>query len=378
MTSSPARSARSGTEPLVEMLDVMALRIPTSAPEADGTLQWDATTMVVVRAVSEAHTGLGWTYGPTACAELIASELVPIVQYRPVMDIAGTWLSMVQAIRNATRPGVAGYALSAVDTALWDLKARVLGLPLHHLFGAVRDRVPVYGSGGFTTYSQAQLAEQVGRWIDEHGIGRVKIKIGESWGRREERDLERVAFTRKIIGDDVGLLVDANGAYGRKQAVRMGQRLNGFDVEWFEEPVSSDDLEGLRAVRARVGADVAAGEYGGDLTYFRRMCEAGSVDCLQVDASRCGGFSEWIRVAALAASHHLEVSSHCAPNLHRHVAATTMNLRHLEWFHDHVRIESLLLDGAVQPTDGCVHVDEELPGNGLSLRETDAEEFRAW
>jgi len=217
-------------------------------------------------------------------------------------------------VRNAGRPGAVGYAISAVDVALWDLKARLLDLPLHRLLGAVREQVPVYGSGGFTTYDEAQLHEQLTHWVDEQQIPRVKIKIGESWGGDAVRDLRRMTQARRIIGADVELFVDANGGYGRKQAIRVMHAAADLDVRWFEEPVSSDDLDGLREVRDAVWPDVTAGEYGYDVYYFRRMCAAGAVDCLQADVSRCGGITEWLRVSAIAASFGLQVSSHCGPS----------------------------------------------------------------
>jgi L-alanine-DL-glutamate epimerase-like enolase superfamily enzyme len=251
----------------------------------------------------------------------------------------------------------------------------VLDLPLHRLLGVVHPQVPVYGSGGFTTYDQTQLDHQLDGWL-EQAIPRVKIKIGESWGSRVTRDLERIHHVRHVIGDNVELFVDANGAYSAKLAVRVARAAQGSDVRWFEEPVSSNDHEGLRAVRAAVDADVAAGEYGTDLYYFRRLCQAGAVDCLQVDASRCGGVTEWLRAAAVAAAYGLEVSGHCAPHLHAAVAAATPNLRHLEWFHDHVRIESMFFDGTLDPAGGVLVPRDDAPGHGLDLREPDIAPYR--
>ena len=196
--------------------------------------------------------GIGWTYGPRACASVITDVLADAICGRSPLEVTRSSDAMVKAVRNLTRPGVAGYAISAVDVALWDLKARVLGLPLHHLLGAVRDSVPVYGSGGFTTYSQDQLRDQLDGWLGEHSIPRVKIKIGESWGTDLARDLARMRQARTIIGDDVELFVDANGGYRAKQAIRLMNTASDLDVRWFEEPVSSDDLDGLRQVRAAV------------------------------------------------------------------------------------------------------------------------------
>jgi len=362
-------------DPAIESVDVSAYTVPTDAPEADGTITWDSTTLVMVQIRAGRTVGTGWTYAHRSSAVLISDILAPVVRGRDALDVGALSDAMVKAVRNIGRPGIASYAIAAVDVALWDLKARLLELPLHRLLGAVRTQVPIYGSGGFTTYDAGQLERQLTGWTDQN-IPRVKIKVGESWGTNPHRDLARMQQSRKVIGDEVELFVDANGGYGRKQAIRMMRAASELDVRWLEEPVSSDDLEGLREVRAAVDADVTAGEYGNDLTYFRRMCQAGAVDCLQVDASRCGGITEWRRAAAVAAAFGLEISGHCGPHLHVHVAAATPNLRHLEWFHDHVRIETMFFDGTLDPDGGVLTPAADAPGNGLTLRTGDVVQFR--
>ncbi|MDQ0028655.1 enolase C-terminal domain-like protein [Arthrobacter bambusae] len=360
---------------LVEALKVSAYTVPTTAAEGDGTFAWDSTTMVLVQAEAGAWTGLGWTYAPAACVELIKELLEPAVNGLSVFDVPAASEAMARTVRNASRPGLAAYAISAVDCALWDLKARVLDLPLHRLLGAARSEVDVYGSGGFTTYSEEQLRDQLEHWTMVQQIPRVKIKIGQDRGTSTARDLSRIGQARSIVGPNVALFVDANGAYTAKQAVRVFQAAADQNIVWFEEPVSSDHLDGLREVRQLITADVAAGEYGTDLFYFERMCAADAVDCLQVDVSRCGGITEWLRVAAVAAAHGLEISGHCAPNLSIAAAAGTPNFRHLEWFHDHVRIEDIFFDGAADPQGGSVRPADN-PGNGLTFREHDALKYR--
>ncbi len=361
----------------VEAIAAAAYTVPTDRPEGDGTLTWDKTTIVVVHASGAGERGLGWTYATPACARLVADVLGDAVTGLEVADVPRALETMVRACRNYGRPGIASCAISAVETALWDLKARVLGVPLASLLGRGRDEVPIYGSGGFTTYDDATTRAQVEKWVGEWSIPRVKIKIGESWGTRVERDLERVRLVRSLVGDDVEVYVDANGGYTRKEAVRVGHCMfEESRVTWFEEPVSSDDLDGLREVRDQVPIDVAAGEYGWDLVYFDRMVAAGSVDCLQIDVTRCGGYLEWQRAASLAGARSLEVSGHCAPNLHAHVGAGVPNLRHLEYFHDHHRIEHMLFDGVLDPKGGALVPDLSRPGNGMALKEADAERYR--
>jgi L-alanine-DL-glutamate epimerase-like enolase superfamily enzyme len=360
----------------VERLDVAAYEFPLGEPESDGTLTWDSTTMVAVEAVAGAHVGVGYTYGARACAAVVADTLRDVVVGTDVLDVIGTWTAMVHEIRNQGRPGVVSHAISAVDCALWDLKARALQIPLVELLGAGREDVPVYGSGGFISLSDGALERQLLGWTRDAGIPRVKIKIGEDHGRRPRRDVERVTFAREIVGDDVELYVDANGAYARKQAVRMAQAFAERGVTWFEEPVSSDDLEGLRMIHDAVEPDVAAGEYGYDLVYFRRMLAAGAVDCLQADVTRCGGITEFLRVAAVAAAHGVEVSIHCAPALSVAPGAAIPNLRHLELFADHERIEAIAFDGVPDPKGGVLRPDRSRPGSGLELRRQDVERYR--
>jgi L-alanine-DL-glutamate epimerase-like enolase superfamily enzyme len=185
-----------------------------------------------------------------------------------------------------------------------------------------------------------------------------------------------VRKARRAIGADAELFVDANGAYSAAQAIRMAGDFTAEMVTWFEEPVSSDDLGGLRAVREAIEPDVAAGEYGYDLTYFRARCAAGAVDCLQADVTRCAGITEWLRVAAVAASMGLQVSSHCAPTLHLPVASAIPNFRHAEYFHDHVRIDDLLFDGVPKPRDGVLRADLDRAGLGVTPRAGQIAHFR--
>ncbi|MGA5898548.1 enolase C-terminal domain-like protein [Streptomyces venetus] len=354
---------------------VSVYTVPTDAPEADGTLAWDSTTVVICEVSAGDATGTGWTYGPAAVGDFLGAGLAPLVEGMSALDIPAVHDAMCRSVRNAGRPGIAACAISALDIALWDLKARLLELPLARLLGVVTEEVPVYGSGGFTTYHDTHLAAQLNGWVHGQHIPRVKIKIGESWGRGVTRDLHRVRSARHVIGEDAELYVDANGAYTRKQAVRVGRALAEHGVGWFEEPVSSDDLTGLRVVRDAVVSDVTAGEYGFDLPYFARMISAGAVDCLQVDATRCGGLTEFLRAAALAHAHGLEVSAHCAPHAHAAAAATIPNLRHIEWFHDHVRIEDMFFDGALDPTGGTIRPTRGT-GHGLTLRTEEIAEYR--
>lgn len=353
-------------------LAVLACTIPTEFPESDGTLEWDRTTMVIVEVSGGGRRGLGYTYATAATARLIDDLLVPVVRGRDCMDIPAIWNAMVAAVRNQGRPGIASCAISAVDAALWDLKARVLDLPLVSLLGAAHESVPVYGSGGFTSYPLERLRRQFADWASS-GITRMKMKVG----RKPAEDGARVTAARDAIGNRAELFVDANGAYARKQALAQAEAFADAGVTWFEEPVSSDDLEGLRFLRDHgpSGMDIAAGEYGYDLHYFRRMLDAGAVDVLQADATRCAGITEFLRVAALCQAASVPLSAHTAPALHLHTCCALTPVVHIEWFHDHARIEEMLFEGAVLPVRGMLSPDHSRPGMGLELRHSRALEF---
>jgi L-alanine-DL-glutamate epimerase-like enolase superfamily enzyme len=358
---------------VVERIEVGAYTVPTDAAEGDGTLTWDATTLVVVHAHGAGQVGLGYTYADPATAKLIETKLAGVVEGLDATAPRRSWSLMVAAIRNLGRPGVAAMGISAVDLALWDLHARILEAPLCTVLGRAHDCVPVYGSGGFTTYSDERLQEQLSGWVAQ-GIPRVKIKVGAE----PRRDLERVAAARQAIGPEVELFVDANGAFSRKQALQLADSFREeAAISWFEEPVSSDDLAGLRLLRDRgpAGVDIAAGEYGYDASYFERMLAAGAVDVLQADVTRCGGVTELLRVGALCRARNLPLSCHCGPAIHVHAATAIENLAHLEYFHDHVRIESMLFDGLPELRDGALWPDLSRPGMGLELKRRETARF---
>jgi L-alanine-DL-glutamate epimerase-like enolase superfamily enzyme len=363
--------------PVIEQVSAAVYVVPTDAPEADGTLAWDQTTMVLVTARAGGQAGTGWSYAPAASAALVNDVLAGVVAFRSAADIPAASEAMARALRNDGQAGAGAMALSAVDIALWDLKARLLGLPLASLLGQARADVPVYGSGGFTSYDDQQTRDQLADWAERDRIPRVKIKIGESRGADERRDLRRAELARSVIGPEAELYADANGGYTASQAIRVAARLAAdCGVTWLEEPVSSQDLAGLAAVRRQVLPDVAAGEYSWTLADSAALIGAGAVDCLQLDVTRCGGITGFLRGAALAAAASLQVSAHCAPGLHAHPASAIPNLRHVEYFHDHQRIEGLLFDGTLSPLGGALTPDLTRPGHGLDLREADAAPYR--
>ena len=356
----------------IDRLDVSVFKIPTDGPESDGTLEWDSTTVVLVEISAGGKTGLGFTYANKSAAVLIGEKLRNETVGADPLDVRGIWDKLVRSIRNLGRPGVASMAIAAVDIALWDLKATLLDLPLLKLLGQVRPGIMAYGSGGFTSYSIERLQDQLGGWADA-GLRAVKMKIGHE----PDQDLARVLAAREAIGPQVDLYVDANGAYDRKQALSQAEAFAACGVKWFEEPVSSNDLSGLRLIRDRAPASmvIAAGEYGYDSIYFRRMLEAGAVDVLQADATRCGGITGFLEAGALCEAFHVPLSAHTAPSVHQHPCCALENARHVEYFHDHVRLEQMLFEGAACARGGQLRPDVSRPGLGLEFKRADADKY---
>jgi L-alanine-DL-glutamate epimerase-like enolase superfamily enzyme len=359
---------------IIEGINASAYTIPTETPESDGTLEWEKTTLVLVELKAAGETGIGYSYADVATATLVNALLSGVVKGMNPFDIAAAHAAMVRKIRNLGRPGIASMAISAVNNAMWDLKAKLLGLSLLDLLGAARERASIYGSGGFTCYSIEKLQAQLSGWAAE-GIKMVKMKIGSD----PAADIHRVRAAREAVGPEVELFVDANGAYSRKQALEQAEKFAEFGVRWFEEPVSSDDLEGLHLMRDRApaGMRIAAGEYGYDACYFRRMLAAEAVDVLQADATRCAGITGFLEAGALADASEVPFSFHCAPAMHAAAACAAPSFWVGEYFFDHVRIERMLFDGAPEPVHGALAPDRSRPGFGLEFKRADAARFAA-
>lgn len=358
---------------LIEDVKTSAYKIPTATPESDGTIEWNNTTLVLVELTAANKRGIGYTYADHAAGIVINSKLKKILLQSNCLDIPSLFNKLISAIRNDGQCGIAMMALSAVDNALWDLKAKIFDVPLCQLTGKAKNKILLYGSGGFTSYSDKQTADQFRHWASQ-GITHFKIKVG----RDSEKDVHRVKAAREAIGDKAQLFADANGSYTTKQALEKAQEFSEYNVTWFEEPVTSDNLAGLHFIKdhAPPQMNIAAGEYGFNLPYFKAMLNAEAVDVLQADATRCGGFTNFLKAGALCEARHIPFSSHCAPALHLHAALALPGFYISEYFFDHVRIESMLFDGTPQPEEGYLEPDMSRTGIGLDFKYEDAKKYK--
>jgi L-alanine-DL-glutamate epimerase-like enolase superfamily enzyme len=358
---------------VIDKVEVSAYEIPTATDEeSDGTLVWDSTSVVVVQVSGGEQTGLGYTYCHPAAGQIIESKLAGILDGADALTPQVVWAQMQAQARQMGHAGIAAMAISAVDVALWDLKAKLLGVCLADALPRYRESTPIYASGGFCNYTDEQLREQVAGW-SEAGFRSMKIKVG----REKLRDPDRIDAVREVAGPGVELMVDGNGAYGVEEAMLWGECFRDQGVTYFEEPISSDDLDGLADVRRRApaGLAIAAGEYGWNLPYCQRMLDARAVHILQADVTRCGGLTNLLRIDGLTKARNLPFSAHCAPAISAHACCAMETAVHIEYFFDHYRIESLLFDGTLDPDAGKLLPDRSRPGLGLELKEADARRY---
>ena len=357
----------------IKNIRVYAYTIPTDYPETDGTLEWNSTTLVLVEIEGGGKKGIGYTYGDLSAARLIDKNFRELLVGKDALQLPATLPAITNITRNNGNCGITSMAISAVDCALWDLKAKILDMSLASLLGIVHSKILVYGSGNFTSYPTDKLQEQFSNWTDK-GIQYIKMKIG----RKPDEDIDRVKAVREAIGKNTRLFVDANGAYSVNQAIEKAGELAELGVTWFEEPVSSEDLEGLRNVQQNVppGMNITAGEYGYNLEYFKKMIAAGAVNIIQADATRCGGISGFLKAGYLCEANHIPFSFHCAPALHMQAATALPSFYIGEYYHEHVRIEQLLFDGVKQPVNGYLQPDPDAPGLGITFKFQDAEKYQ--
>ncbi|MFA6507536.1 MAG: mandelate racemase/muconate lactonizing enzyme family protein [Treponemataceae bacterium] len=290
--------------------------------------------------------GLGFTYtlrtgAPAQFAH--AKEVAPILIGEDPNDIAKLWGKLVWAGASVGRGGLATQAIAALDTALWDLKAKRAGLPLSKLLGSYRDSVRCYNTSG--GYLQASIEEILDKSSEslKRGIGGVKIKVGQP---DEALDLKRVEAVRKHLGDKVPLMVDVNQQWSRTTALRMGRILEQYKLEWIEEPLDAYDVEGHAELSARLDTPVGTGEMLTSVKEVAEYVQTGAVDVIMHDAPRVGGITPFLKVAAMAESRGMIMAPHFVMEIHIHLAAAYAHetwVEHFEWlesaFNERIEIQ---------------------------------------
>lgn len=351
---------------------VSACTVPTETTESDGTLNWKSTTIVIVQLAAGETWGLGYTYGNPGLKSFAVDLINKAVIDEDAFSITGIWGKLVQLVRNEGRTGESSMVISAIDNALWDLKAKLLQLPLLSLLGQSRERVEGYGSGGFNSYTHEQLEHQITSWL-EQGFKKMKVKITGNL----EHERARLSFIRRLCGPEVQLFVDANEACDKKVAREFADLLKELKIIWFEQPIFAYDLKGMHDFKLQMptGIYLTTGEYVYNLTDLSNILQADAADVIQLDVTRCEGVSGFLKCSNLCEAYDVPISTHCAPALTVSPACSVGGLKHIEYFFDHARLENMLFDGVPQPRDGYFKPDLSRLGNGLILKKREIEKF---
>lgn len=342
---------------------------PVAGGFADATRKVETIGFALVRIrTAQGLEGLGVTYhevGGEAVREIIRRNMAPKLIGRDPLESEALWHEFFHYLRGVGRKGVSFCALSAVDVALWDLKGKIAGLPLHRLLGGNRTRVPVYASGGWTSYSDEQLVEEM-RGMVARGFRMVKFKVGYAGGTDIRRDALRVRKVREALGPEIRLLVDANNCFDAATAVQLANRIREFDVMLFEEPVFADDIPGLSRFRRGTDIPLATGEHEYTRFGVRDLLLAEAADYVQADGARAGGYTEMLKIAALTQAWNVRFAPHAMENLHLPLVAALPNAPFLERLLMFEDITARVFKGAAVPVDGHMEVPET-PGLGLAL-----------
>ena len=356
----------------ITSIDSFILSIPTAKPIA---LQFPQHKLVVAEIVTdEGLRGLGYSLvfgggGAEAILAYLDARLKPALIGEDPLLVERLWEKMFRTDMGLRKQGVAGYALSALDIGLWDLAGKAAGLPLYKLWGAVTERVPCYGSGGWAKYSEADLIAEAERYASM-GCKYYKMKIHHD-DPRENR--KRVQAVQKALGAGVRMMVDVNQRLGVRDSIEQARLLEDLDLVWYEEPVLADDNAGCAEVAASVRIPVATGENHYTRWEFRDLIERRAARYLMPDVCRANGYSETLRIARLAAAHSVLLSPHVVHELSLHIVGAASNgflVEFIDW------TPPDLFEEMPKCIDGCFAIAQR-PGHGMALARGAIGRYRA-
>ena len=348
------------------------LSLPLSSNLADSTHVLDRIEWILVDVVTdEGHTGhahmLTFDYGPELLKGIVDTELKDlVVGQNPLLieKIRGDCLKQVEYIGHS---GVAAWGVAAIDIALWDILGKHLNSPVAFLLGACRDSVPIYGSGGWLSYSMDQLLEEVTSYA-RRGFKGVKMKVGSG---NMKQDVERVKAVRKAIGDDLIMMVDANQGWNTHEARQFYRQVQDCNIFWFEEPIPKDDWDGYANLANALDIPLATGEREYSLSNFREMLTRRAASVIQPDALRIGGITQWMKLARLCEAFGVRVASHFYKEIDVHCLAACPNALFLEYF---PWLDALLVH-PLEISAGVAKVPAR-PGLGIEIKPEAIQEFR--
>lgn len=353
----------------IAKIDVHLVPYPITGGFADATRKVETIGFTLVRITTDKGlVGIGVTYhevGGEAVRDLIVRNMTGKLVGRDPLESDALWHEFFHYLRGVGRKGVTFCALSAVDIALWDLKGKILNIPVHRLLGGDRTRVPVYASGGWTSYTDDQLVAEMQSFA-ARGFKMVKFKVGYAGGTDIRRDVVRVRKVREALGPDIDILVDANNCFDAATAAQLANRIREYDIKLFEEPVFADDIPGLSRFRRATDIPLATGEHEYTKFGVRDLLLAEAADYVQADGARAGGYTEMLKIAGMTQAWNVKFAPHAMENVHLPLVAATPNAPFLERLAMFEEITARVFKNAAVPVDGFMEVPEA-PGLGLEL-----------
>ncbi|MCI9296256.1 MAG: mandelate racemase/muconate lactonizing enzyme family protein [Lachnospiraceae bacterium] len=354
---------------LIKDVKVHLVSMPVKGGFADATRKVESIGYTIVKITTEDGVeGFGVTYhevGGEATKLLIEKNIAPRIMDKDPFETEVIWQDLVQYLRGVGRKGLMFCALSAVDIALWDIKGKILDMPLYRLFGGNQTKVPVYGSGGWTSYTDEELVEEM-KMIVSRGYQMVKFKVGYDGGRKPLRDVERVRKVRDAVGPDVEIMLDANNCWDAATGARFANMVKDYNILFLEEPVYADDIPGLVRYKQSTDLPLATGEHEYTKYGARDLIINGAADIVQLDGTRAGGFTEMLKIAALTQAWNLKFAPHAMENIHIHLVSACSNALFLERLLLFEEITGNVYINPPQPVNGYMEIPD-LPGLGLQL-----------
>lgn len=358
-------------------IDVTLCETRVKGNFSDSTRRVETIGFAVVEVTTDAGIrGIGVTYhevGGEAIREFVKYAVRPRLIGRSPFETEALFEENSHYMRGVGRKGLAFCAYSAVDIALWDIKGKALGLPLYRLLGGGDPNVPIYASGGWTSYSTEELVAEAKNMV-ARGYKKIKLKVGVDGGRNPSEDVRRVAAVREAIGPDVGFMLDANNVWRAAAAVQFANRVREYNIEFFEEPVFADDIPGLAEFKRGTDIPLATGEHEYTRYGARDLLLGNAADIIQCDVTRVGGYTEMLRVIAMAQAWNKGFAPHGMEHMHMHLVAAASNGMYLERLFMFEEVVRNVYKNAPEPVNGILTIPDK-PGLGLELNEDYLREY---
>jgi L-alanine-DL-glutamate epimerase-like enolase superfamily enzyme len=317
----------------IQSVELMLVNLPPKVKRTDAVQSFELqeTPMVRVRD-ADGMEGVGYSYtigtGGSSVMKLLEDHLAPMLIGRDAEAIEMIWRDLFYRVHATTVGALTSIALAAIDTALWDLKSRRAGLPLHKAAGGAKDSIAAYYTeGGWLHIDESELVEEALK-AKQRGFGGTKIKVGRP---HVAEDVRRLSAVRNAVGADWDVMTDANQGFTLDEAIRRVRHFSELDIAWFEEPIHADDVLAHKRLAESTSVPIAVGESMYSISQFKDYLQAGACSIVQVDVGRIGGITPWLKVAHMAEAFNVPICPHFLMEIHLPLCCAVPNSRWLEF-----------------------------------------------